>query len=319
MTTNRTLAVIGATGAQGGGLCEAILDDPEGGFACRAITRNPRSDKAKALAARGAEVVRADLDDEASLVRAFEGAHGVFGVTDFVEVASVEREQQQAINIAKAAKASGAGRVIWSTLDDTRQWLPLSDPRMPTLEGRYKCPHSDSKGQIDHVFTDLGLPVTFLLTCFYWDNFYNHGWGPRPTGDGRYALTLPIGEAKMPGMAAEDIGKCAYGIFRSGADSTGQRVGIAGEHLSGAEMAAKFSAALGVDCIFDPMTAAAYRNLGFPGADDLGNIFQIFEEFEPQYRASRSVEAARTLAPSLMDFDQWLARYKGAIPLQEPL
>ena len=314
MTRPSILAVIGATGAQGGGLCEAILDDPEGGFACRAITRNPGSPRARALAARGAEVVTADLDDEASLTRAFAGAHGVFGVTSFVELGSVEREQQQATNIARAARAAGAAHVIWSTLDDTSQWLPLSDPRMPTLEGRYKCPHSDSKGQIDHVFTDLGLPVTFFLTCFYWDNFYLYGWGPQKREDGRYALTLPIGKAKMPGIAAEDIGKCAYGIFR---DETfiGRRVGIAGEHLSGAEMAAKCSAALGVDCSFEPMSAEAYRQLGFPGSDDLGNMFQLFEAFEPQYRASRSVEAARALAPSLMDFEAWLAKYAGRIPL----
>ena len=315
MTSNRILAVIGATGAQGSGLCAAILNDPDGGFACRAITRNPGSDAAKALAARGAEVVAADLDHEASLTRAFDGAHGVFGVTNFAEVASVEREQRQASNIAGAAKAAGAAHVIWSTLDDTSQWLPLSDPRMPTLEGRYKCPHSDSKGQIDHVFSDLGLPVTFLLTCFYWDNFYNHGWGPKPAGDGRYALTLPIGKAKMPGIAAEDIGKCAYGIFRDQESFVGRRVGIAGEHLSGAEMAERCSAALGISCSFDPMSAADYRKLGFPGADDLGNMFQIFDEFEQPYRASRSVEAARALAPALMDFDQWLARYKDRIPL----
>ena len=315
MSGNRIIAVVGATGAQGSGLCQAILGDPGGGFACRAITRNPGSEAAKALGARGAEVVRADLDDEASLIEAFRGAHGIFGVTDFVETASVEREQRQATNIASAAKATGAAHVIWSTLDDTSQWLPLTDPRMPTLEGRYKVPHSDSKGQIDHVFTDLGLPVTFFLTCFYWDNFYNHGWGPKPTGDGRYALTLPIGKAKMPGIAAEDIGKCAYGIFSNGAEFIGSRVGIAGEHLSGAEMASKCSAALGIDCAFEPMSADAYRKLGFPGADDLGNMFQVFEEFEQPYRATRSVEAAGALAPSLMDFDQWLAKYKTVIPL----
>ena len=315
MSGTKILAVVGATGAQGGGLCEAILDDPEGGFACRAITRNPGSEAAKALAAKGAAVVAADLDDEASLVRAFDGAHGVFGVTNFPEVGSVEREQQQATNIARAAKATGAAHVVWSTLDDTTQWLPLSDPRMPTLDGKYKCPHSDSKGQVDHVFTDLGLPVTLFLTCFYWDNFYNHGWGPQKREDGRYALTLPIGKAKMPGIAAEDIGRCAYGIFSDGAAYIGGRVGIAGEHLSGAEMAEKCSAQLGIACTFDPMSAEAYRKLGFPGADDLGNMFQIFDEFEQPYRASRSVEAARALAPSLMDFDEWLGRYKGLIPL----
>ena len=307
--------MVGATGAQGGGLCDAILNDPERGFDCRAITRNPGSDRARVLTARGAEVVAAALDDLASLTRAFDGAHGVFGVTNFVELGSVEREQQQATNIANAAKSAGAAHVIWSTLDDTTQWLPPSDPRMPTLEGRYKCPHSDSKGQIDHVFTDLGLPVTFFLTCFYWDNFYLYGWGPQKREDGRYALTLPIGKAKIPGIAAEDIGKCAWRIFQAGPEYIGRRVGIAGEHLSGAEMAEKCSAALGVPCVFDPMSAEAYRGLGFPGADDLGNMFQIFEAFEQPYRASRSVDVARVLEPSLMDFDQWLAKYGSRIPL----
>ncbi len=313
MAAAKVVAVIGATGAQGSGLCEAILGDPDGGFACRAITRNPASEKARALAAKGAEVVAADLDDEASLAAAYTGAHGVFGVTNYPETASVEHEQQQATNIARAASTANAAHVIWSTLDDTSQWLPLSDPRMPTLFGRYKVPHSDAKGQIDHVFTDLGLPTTFLLTCFYWDNFYNHGWGPTKDQDGAYALTLPIGKARMPGIAAEDIGGCAYAIFRTG--RAGETIGIAGEHLSGAELAEKFSGALGIDCRFRPMSAEAYRNLGFPGADDLGNMFQMFDEFEPQYRASRSVEAARALVPSLMDFDTWLATYKSRIPL----
>ena len=319
MDGRRTVAVIGATGAQGSGLCEAILSDPDGGFACRAITRNQRSDKARALAARGAEVVAADLDDEASLAVAFRGAHGVFGVTNYAETASVEREQQQAANIARAARTADAAHVIWSTLDDTSQWLPLSDPRMPTLFGKYKVPHSDSKGQIDHVFTDLGLPTTFLLTCFYWDNFYNHGWGPQKDQeqgqDGGYALTLPIGKARMPGIAAADIGSCAYAIFRTRTGPVSETVGIAGEHLSGTEMAQKFSAALGIDCAYSPMSPEAYRNLGFPGADDLGNMFQMFDEFEQQYRTSRSVDAARALAPSLMNFDQWLATYKSRIPL----
>ena len=315
MAGRKTIAVLGATGAQGAGLCEAILGDPDAGFACRAITRNPGSEKARALAVKGAEVVAADLDDVTSLTAAFRGAHGVFGVTNYPEAGSVDREQQQATNIAKAARTADVAHVIWSTLDDTTQWLPLSDPRMPTLLGGYKVPHSDAKGQIDHVFTDLGLPTTFLLTCFYWDNFYNHGWGPERGQDGGYTLTLPIGKARMPGMAAEDIGECAYGIFSAGAGFIGNTVGIAGEHLSGAEMAGKFSDTLSIDCRFRPMSPEAYRNLGFPGADDLGNMFQVFDEFEQAYRASRSVDAARALAPSLMDFDQWLAKYKSRIPL----
>jgi hypothetical protein len=120
----------------------------------------------------------------------------------------------------------------------------------------------------------------------------------------------------MPGIAVEDIGKCAYGIFSTGAGFIGTRVGVAGEHLSGVEMAEKCSTALGIACTFNAISPDAYRNFGFRGADDLGNMFQIFDEFEQQYRASRSVEASRALAPSLMDFDQWLAKNKSKIPLE---
>ena len=243
MADKKIIAVVGATGSQGGGLCQAILSDPSGGFACRAITRNPTSDKAKALAAKGAEVVQANLEDEASLVKAFAGAHGVYGVTNYWELFSVEKEQQQATNIARATNAAGARHVIWSTLEDSLQWVPLSEgtAKMPILQGKYRCPHLDSKGGVDHVYTDLGLPVTFFLTSFYWDNFYLFGMGPKKGDDGSYTLTFPIGQAKLPGIAAEDIGKCAYGIFKNGSEYIGKRVGIAGEHLTGAQMAEKCS------------------------------------------------------------------------------
>jgi len=315
MADKKIIAVVGATGSQGSGLCEAILNDATGGFACRAITRDPSKDKAKALAAKGAEVVAADLNDEAGLAKAFAGAHGVYGVTNYWEIFDVAKEQQQATNIAKAAKAAGAKHVIWSTLEDTTKWVPVDDKRMPTLQGKYKCPHFDSKGQIDHVFTDLGLPVTFLLTSFYWDNFYLFGMWPQKGADGSYALPFPIGKAKMPGIAAEDIGKCAYAIFKRGSEFIGKRVGIAGEHLTGPEMAEKCSKGLGVTCVFGNVSPDAYRGFGFPGADDLGNMFQIYDEFEKPFAGARSVEFTKSLVPSVMNFDQWLAKNKSKITL----
>src|SRR5262245_13357602 len=156
----KLIAVTGATGAQGGGLTRAILADPRGGFAVRAITR--KAAKARALAELGAEVVEADLDDPVSLHRAFDGAHGAFLVTNFWEHFSPEREIAQARNMAWAAREVGLEHVIWSTLEDTRKRVPLSDPRMPTLQERYKVPHFDGKGEADALFE--GLPVTYLLT-----------------------------------------------------------------------------------------------------------------------------------------------------------
>jgi uncharacterized protein YbjT (DUF2867 family) len=80
---------------------------------------------------------------------------------------------------------------------------------MPTLQGEYKVPHFDSKGQSDHFFTDLGVPVTFLRTSFYWENFIYFGMGPQKGQDGKLAITFPLGDKKLPGIAAQDIGKCA--------------------------------------------------------------------------------------------------------------
>jgi uncharacterized protein YbjT (DUF2867 family) len=313
MNKAKIIAVVGATGAQGGGLVRAILADPAGGFAVRALTRKVHSDQARALAKLGAEVVTADLDDPASLERAFNGAYGAFCLTNFWEHFSPEKEKAQARAMARAAKHAGLRHVIWSTLEDTRRWVPLSDNRMPTLMGAYKVPHFDAKGEADRVFTDLGVPVTHLLTSFYWENLIHFGMGPKPGPDGKLAFVLPMGERKLPGIAVEDIGKCAYAIFRRGGEFVGKTVGIAGEHLSGRQMADALSRALGQPVVHHAMAPADYRELGFPGADDLGNMFQFKQEFEPRFRALRDVAAARRLWPALQTFEQWLRKNRDAL------
>jgi uncharacterized protein YbjT (DUF2867 family) len=316
MADKKIIAVAGATGAQGGGLVRAILSDASGAFCARALTRDVNSEKAKELARLGADVVAADIDDVESLKRAFAGAYGAYCVTFYWAHFSPERELAEATAMAQAAKHAGVKHVIWSTLEDTRQWVPLSDTRMPTLMGKYKVPHFDAKGEANSVFTDLGVPTTFLATSFYWDNFIHFGLGPKKGPDGKLTLTLPMGDKKLPGMAAEDIGKCAYGIFKKGFDYVGKTVGIAGEHLTGAQMAAGFSRALGQEVRYNEVSPDVFRSFGFPGADDLGNMFQFKRDFEQSYCAARSLDVSRALNPSLLTFDQWLARNKGRIPLE---
>ena len=316
MLEKRMIAVVGATGAQGGGLLRAILNDPNGRFAARAVTRNVQSDKAQTLASQGAEVVAADLDDVDSLQRAFSGADGVYCVTNFWEHFSPEKELTQAKNLATAAKQAGVQHVIWSTLEDTRQRVPLSDDRMPTLMEKYKVPHFDAKGEANHFFTDLGLPTTFLLTSFYWDNFIYFGMEPQKGPDGQYAITLPMGDKKLPGIAAEDIGKCAYGIFQRGTELIGKTVGVAGEHLTGDEMAAAFSQVLGQTVVYNSVSPEVYRSFGFPGAEDLGNMFQFKRDFNEEFCGARDVSFARSLNPSLQDFATWLDRNQDRIPLK---
>ena len=315
MADKTIIAVVGATGAQGGGLVRAILADPDGPFAARAITRDVNSEKAKALVAAGAEVVAADVDDEDSLAEAFEGAHGAFCVTFFWDHFSPEKELAHAGNMARAAKRAGVQHAIWSTLEDSRTFIPLDDDRMPTLMGKYKVPHFDAKGEANQLFTDAGVPTTFLLTSFYWDNFIYFGAGPQRGPDGVLGLTLPMGDRKLPGIAAEDIGKCAFGIFTAGAQYIGKTVGISGEHLSGAEMAAKLTAALGQEVRYTEVPPDVYRGFGFPGADDLGNMFQFNRDFADDFRASRPVEFSRGLNPALQDLDAWLKEHASQIPL----
>jgi uncharacterized protein YbjT (DUF2867 family) len=316
MSQNKIIAVMGATGAQGGGLVRAILNDKQGGFSARAITRNVNSDKAKALAKMGAEIVQADVNDEKSIRKAFDGAYGAYCVTFYWEHFSPEKELAQAKNLAQAAKEAGVKHVIWSSLEDMRKWVPLSDNRMPTLMGKYKVPHFDAKGEANKFFTDLGLPVTIMNTSFYWDNMIYFGMGPKKGPDGKLAITFPMGDKKLPAMAAEDIGKCAYGIFKRGQEFIGKTVGISGEFLTGEQMAAQLSEVLGKQIVYNSVSPEVYRKFGFPGAEDLGNMFQVKRDFEKEYCADRDLKLSRSLNPKLLTFRKWAEKYKDRIPLE---
>jgi uncharacterized protein YbjT (DUF2867 family) len=312
MAQKKIIAVTGATGAQGGGLAQALLRD--GTYAVRAITRQPESDKARALAGAGADVVRADLDEDASLGHAFAGAYGAFCVTNYWEYFSPEREFTQASNLAQAVK--GVEHVIWSTLEDTRKFVPLSDNRMPTLMGKYKVPHFDAKGEADNVFRELKVPTTYLRTSFYWENFIYFGMGPKKGPDGKLYLTFPMGDKKLPGIAVADIGKCALGIFKRGSEFIGKFVAISGDQPTGKEMAEKMTRAFGREVRYQDVPPEVYRGFGFPGADDMGNMFQFKRDFNDMYTKARDPKVARSLNPELQNFDTWLAENKTKIPLE---
>ena len=316
MNDKKVIAVVGATGAQGGGLIRAILEDENNDFTARAITRNVESEKAQELARLGAEIVAADIDDAESVYKALEGAYGAYFVTFFWEHFSPDKEMAHARTMAEAAKHANLQHAVWSTLEDTRNWVPLEDDSMPTLMESYKVPHLDAKGQSDRYFTELGVPVTFLLTSFYWDNFIHFGMGPQKGPDGKYAITLPMDDKKLPGMAAEDIGRTAYGIFKRGPELIGKTVGVAGEHLSGAEMAAALGKALELEVVYNAVPPEVYRSFGFPGAEDLGNMFQFKVDFNDYYCGVRKVDETRTLNPALQSFEEWLARNASRIPIE---
>ena len=314
MAEKKIIAVVGATGSQGGGLVRAILGDTSGAFAVRALTRDPDSEKAQELAKLGAEVVKADLDSGPTLRAAFEGAFGAFCVTFYWEHFVPEKELVQAAAMAQAAQQNGLKHVVWSTLEDTRKLVPLTDNRMPTLLDKYKVPHFDAKAEANRAFAQFGVPVTYMLTSFFWENLIYLGMGPRKGKDGKLELTLPMGDKRLAGIAVEDIGRCAFCIFKAGFDLLGKTVGFAGDHLNGAQMAAALSKELGQPVAYNPMTPEQYRRLGTPGADELGNMFQYMQEFESDFCAARNLDSARAINPSLQTFGGWLARNKDRIP-----
>jgi len=315
MADKKIIAVVGATGAQGGGLVRAILGDSSGAFGVRALTRDVDSEKAQELAKLGAEVVQADLDSGPTLRAAFDGAYGAFCVTFFWDHFVPEKELVQAAAMAQAAKQVGLKHVVWSTLEDTRKLVPLTDDRMPTLMEKYKVPQFDAKAEANRAFAQYGVPVTYMLTSFYWENLIYMGMGPKKGAGGKLELTLPMGDKRLAGIAAEDIGRCAYCILKAGFDLLGKTVGVAGDQVTGAQMATALAKELGQEVAYNPLTPEEYRRLGTPGADVFGNMFQVMQEFESEFCAARNLDSARALNPSLQSFGGWLTKNKDRIPL----
>ena len=307
MNETKVIAVAGATGHQGGGAARAILADPDSGFTVRALTRDPNSAAARALADLGAEVVQADFNDEPSVRRAFEGAYGAFLVTNFWAHGSAAKETAEIEVLARAAAAAGLRHVVWSTLEDTRDLLPLEDPRMPVLQEKYNVPHFDAKGEGNALFTAAGVPTTFLNTTFFFQGFLGFA-GPKRAEDGVLTITLPFEDGKLlSGVDADDIGRTALAILKGGEQYIGATIGLAGDHLTGAQYAEKFAAALGEPVRFQSVPYDVFRGLQIPAAEEIANMFQYYGDFDQQFTGARDLKRLREINPELKDFDAWLA------------
>lgn len=279
MSSCPVIAVFGATGAQGGGLARAILADPARSFTVRAITRPVDGVAARTLTALGTQVVAVDLDDAASLERALQGAYGVFGATNDRDPCSPERELEQVNHIARAARRAAVRHVIWSTQENTREADSLL----------------------------CNLPTTVLRTPFFWDDLIPLGMGLRRAADGGLDFVLPMGTGRLPGIAAADIGPCALGIFQRCGQFIGHTVGIAGEHLDGAQIAVALSAAIGEPVRYVPTSFADYVQFDLPRAGDLAYMLRYNHDCNDTYCTECAVGLTRELHPGLLDFEQWLA------------
>jgi uncharacterized protein YbjT (DUF2867 family) len=323
MIDKKIIAVVGATGSQGGGLVRAIVADPEGPFTARALTTNADSDRARDLASQGVEVIEADLDDETSLRKAFDGAYGAYVVTNFWVQRTPEQEKartraqmelDQAAAAARAAEHAQLQHVVWSTLEDTRPHFERLGIDVPNALGSYKVPHFDAKGEANAFFTELGVPTTFLQTTFYYEAFLQ-GQGPHRNDNGELVLSLPMADKKLALIASEDIGKTALGVFRRGDEFIGKTVSIAGTHATGEELAATFSAALGEKVVYRPLTTDAMRAAGQPAVLEFANMFQFYSDASEYFTGVRNLDLVRELNPDLQPLDSWLIQHKNEIPL----
>lgn len=308
MSDRRVITVLGATGRQGGSLVRAIAADPDSGFLARAVTRDKSSAKARELSDLGAQVVEADLDDEKSLRRAFDGAHGAFVVTNFWEplgahaavATRTERERAQAANAAGAVAAAGLRHVIWSTLADTRRYLPeASRP-----EGGYPVPHADGKAEADAFFRDAGVPTTFVNAPMYYEMPLTLT-PPRRDRDGTVVLALPIGSARVVSGTVENVGRVAYGILQAGDTMIGRTVPVASDLTTGEQFAAGIAAALAEPVRYVALDPAALLSSGMPDAEEAANMFQFFINAEKDLTASVDFGLLRRLGADLQPFADW--------------
>lgn len=313
--SKKLITVLGATGSQGGGFIRAVLMDANSEFAIRAITRDIHSVGAIELQNLGVEVVAADLDDEESLIKAFEDAYGVYAVTFYWAHFDGQRETREVHTIAKAAKAANVKHVIYSTMEDTREILSLEDPRLPILFNKYNVPHFDAKGEGEHFFRKLGVPVTLMRTSFYWENLINLGMGPQQGTGEKLVFNLPLSTKTLPGIASEDIGSCAYGVFKMGQELIGETIAISGDHNTGEDIAKIYTSVTGSNVTYEPLTFDEYRRLDFPGADDLANMFEFQNLFNEYFTRERNIDFSKKLYPELKSFRQWLELNKNRLPL----
>ena len=293
MTNQKTILVTGATGAQGGSVAHHLLNG--GKFAVRCLTRHPDSDKATALKQAGAEVVQGDLEDIESLRAALRGCYGVFGVTNYWE--HFEKEYEHGKNLVDAVQAAGVEHFVFSTL---ASYTKISN-------GEFEAPHCDIKAQVEEYTRTLDLNATFVSVAFYYGNFLTF-FPPQKQEDGTFAFGFPQGDTKLAAYAVEDTGGVVAPIFDNPAEFQGRVVGVVGDDRPPAEYAEIMTRVLGKTVVYNYIRREVFASFGFPGADDLANMFEVQRRFIPNRQVD--LEESRRLYPPMQTFESWLSGHK---------
>jgi uncharacterized protein YbjT (DUF2867 family) len=297
MTMSRKkILVFGATGAQGGSVARHLL--ARGVFDVRAFTRNPESPAAQALRDLGAEVVKGDLDDRASIQAALAGVSGVYGVTNFWEHFAKEAEQGR--NLINAVAGADVEHFVLSSLP----------PIEKATGGALKSPHFDIKAEYEEYTRSLNIPTTFVHVPFYYENFLAF-FPPKAAGDGTFQFGFPQGETPLAAIAAEDVGRIVAIVFEQPEVYLGKTLKLAGDEIPATEYAAAMSRHTGADIRFAHIPREVFAAFGFPGAEDLADMFEFYRLHMPS--RAREIGEWRALAPELQSFDAWAANNTGKL------
>lgn len=294
--TQQIITVVGGTGAQGGGVVEALL--ASGQYAVRVTSRNPASESAERLKTRGVQVVKGDLHEPSSLRAAFEGAHGAFLVTNFWDATQMQKETEIGNAAVKEARAAGVEHFVWSTLPDSEK---LSG-------GRLKVPHFTGKARVDATVTAAGFPRhTFVQPPFYFQNFLGT-LAPQPLPDGGRGWAVPMDPAARVIHAGDvnDVGRAVTAAFAAGDKlPNGSYLAVCGGVYSWNDFVAALNAQ-GHDLRVQKVAADVYDTF-FPGAAELRETFQYFEQcfyFGPE-RESRIAAAKALCSDGFIGFSDW--------------
>ena len=294
--SKQVIAVVGGTGAQGGGVVDALL--ATGNFTVRVASRNPDSDSAKALARRGATVVKADLLDAASLRPFFEGAYGAFLVTNFWDPAQMQNETDVGATAVKAARAAGVQHFVWSTLPNSEE---LSG-------GALKVVHFTGKARVDAVVAAAGFARhTFVEAPMYFQNFLAM-MAPQPLPNGGRGWAVPMDPAARVMHAGDvtEVGRAVAAAFAAGDKlPDGSHVAVCGGLYSWNDFVGTLNAQGHHLQVFQ-VPAEAYDTF-YPGAHEIREMFQYFERhtyFGPE--REKHIAAAQALVPAgFTGFADW--------------
>jgi uncharacterized protein YbjT (DUF2867 family) len=294
--TKPIIAVVGGTGAQGGGVVDALL--ASGQYAVRVASRHPESAAAKALEQRGVQVVKGDLLEPSSLRAVFAGTHGAFLVTNFWDPTQMQNETAIGTAAVKEARAAGVQHFIWSTLPDAEK----------LTGGRIELRHFTGKAHVDAAVEAAKFPRhTFVHAPFYFQNFLGP-LAPQPFPNGGRGWAVPMDPAARVIHAGDvrEVGRAVAAAFAAGDKlRNGSHLAVCGGLYSWNDFVAMLNAQ-GHDVQVQQVPPEVYDTF-YPGAREMRETFQYFEQcfyFGPEREAR--IAAANALVPAgFTGFSEW--------------